>query len=61
MAWSFLIGWAIKTAVSRYGGGKAYQRIKPLMIGIIAGDLAGRFTPMLVGIIFYAFTGKRPV
>jgi len=58
MAWSFLIGWAIKAAVSRYGGGKAYQRVKPLMIGIIAGDLVGRFIPMLVGIIYYAFVGK---
>jgi len=60
MAFSFLLGWAIKSCVTRYGGTELYKKVRPLMIGLIVGDLAGRFLPMLTGIIFYAITGERP-
>ncbi|OGV74842.1 MAG: hypothetical protein A3K19_00705 [Lentisphaerae bacterium RIFOXYB12_FULL_65_16] len=60
MGGSFLIGWLIKTLVSKYGGGRLYNNLKPLMIGIIAGDVAARLIPMLVGIVYYAITGKSP-
>ena len=39
MGFSFLLGWAVKTATTRYGGARAYLRLKPLMIGIIAGEM----------------------
>ena len=45
MAWSFLIGWVIKIVVTRYGGARLYKRLKPLMIGLIVGDVLGRFLP----------------
>jgi hypothetical protein len=61
MAWSFLIGWAVKASVTRYGGAKTYEKLKPLMVGVIAGDLSGLFLPMAVGIIYYAITGQKPV
>jgi hypothetical protein len=60
MAFSFLLGWAIKNCVTRYGGTELYKKVRPLMIGLIVGDLTGRFLPMLTGIVFYAITGERP-
>lgn len=60
MSGSFALGWLIKTLVGKYGGEKVYQRVKPLMIGIIAGDMLGRFAPMLIGSIYYAVTGRSP-
>jgi len=59
MSGSFMIGWLIKTLVNKYGGEKMYQNLKPLMIGIIAGDMAGQFAPMLIGTIYYLTTGER--
>ena len=36
---SFLAGWFVKTLVVRFGGGGAYQRHKPLFVGIVAGEV----------------------
>jgi hypothetical protein len=60
MAGSFFIGWILKSAVMRYGGAKLYNRLTPLMIGVIAGDVTSRFVPMLVGTIYYLVTGQQP-
>lgn len=35
---SFLLGWFVKTLVVRMGGGGAYQRAKPLFVGMIAAE-----------------------
>jgi hypothetical protein len=40
-AFSFLLGWLIKQMVTKIGGIQAYRHGKPLMIGVIAGDLLG--------------------
>lgn len=40
-AFSFLLGWLIKQMVTKIGGIQAYRAGKPLMIGVIAGDLVG--------------------
>ena len=37
LAFSFLLGCAVKTVVTKYGGAERYQKLKPLMIGLIAG------------------------
>lgn len=60
MAFSFIIGWLIKVAVTRYGGPRLYQNLKPLMIGLIAGDMLGGFIPMIIGLIYYLVTGLPP-
>jgi hypothetical protein len=60
MAVSFLIGWAIKSSVTRYGGPGAYQKVKPLMIGLIAGDLAGSIIPLIIGAIIRITTDLPP-
>jgi hypothetical protein len=54
---SFLLGWAIKVAVTRLGGAATYQRTKKLMAGVIAGDLLGGLTFMVVNWIYYGVTG----
>jgi hypothetical protein len=59
MSGSFMIGWIIKTLVNKYGGEKMYQSLKPFMIGVIAGDMAGQFVPMLAGTVYYLVTGDK--
>ena len=54
---SFFLGWLIKSMVTRYGGGKLYQQLKPLMIGVLAGAMLGKLVPMLVGPIVYFVGG----
>jgi hypothetical protein len=53
---SFLLGWLIKVGVTKFGGGGAYRKTMPLMIGIIAGDLLGGLVFMAYGAIYYAAT-----
>ena len=56
-AQSFLIGWFIKTMITKYGGASMYQQLKPLMFGLIAGEMLGGLVPMLVSLIYYIGTG----
>ncbi|MBN1672408.1 MAG: hypothetical protein JXR37_15315 [Kiritimatiellae bacterium] len=57
---SFFIGWAVKGLVVRFGGARTYQRLKPLMVGIIAGDLLGGLIFMIAGALRYFYTGYPP-
>jgi hypothetical protein len=54
---SFLLGWLIKQAITLIGGGKLHQRTKPLMIGIIAGDLLAGLIQMVIRTVYYLVTG----
>jgi hypothetical protein len=54
---SFLLGWVIKQAVTLIGGGSAYHRTKPLMIGVIAGNLLADLIRMMVSTVYYLITG----
>lgn len=56
-AQSFLIGWFIKAGVTKYGGAAIYQKLKPLMFGLIAGEMLGGLLPMVVSLIYYTVTG----
>jgi hypothetical protein len=58
--WSFMIGWAIKMLVVKLGGGRIYQSLKPLFIGMIIGDLCGGMFWMVFGPLFYFWTGEAP-
>ncbi|MCE5276511.1 MAG: DUF6785 family protein [Planctomycetaceae bacterium] len=53
LANSFLLGWLIKLVVTRLFGSRGYQGLKPIMIGLIAGDLMGGIIPMIHGAIYY--------
>lgn len=59
LAFSFLLGWILKSAVSKYGGADLYRRLKPLMIGIVGGELVAGVVPMMIGAIYY-FTQHKP-
>jgi hypothetical protein len=58
---SFLWGWILKALVSRYGGNQTVQRMKPLMIGVIAAEIIGAVVFVIVGAIYYMNTGSAPV
>ncbi|MEI7835388.1 MAG: DUF6785 family protein [Planctomycetota bacterium] len=57
---SFLLGWIVKSTVRRLGAGSLYSRLKPLMIGVIAGDLIGGLMFMIVGAIYYMVMKVQP-
>src|SRR5690606_14523290 len=59
-AFSFLLGWLIKAAVVRTSGAKGYHTIKPLMVGIIAGELFAGLLWIGVGAAHYFRTGQPP-
>jgi hypothetical protein len=60
MAASFLCGWFIKVVVTHYGGASWYQRLKPLMFGLITGELLGGLAPMGIGFVYWLKTGLPP-
>lgn len=60
MAGAFIVGWLIKVLVSKYGGAKSYQALKPLMFGLVAGEILGAVVPSIIGAIYYAVTGEIP-
>ena len=57
---SFLAGWFLKSVVVRYSGARGYQAAKPLMFGIISGELLAGLLWIGVGVIYYAVTGTVP-
>lgn len=60
-AFSFILGWLVKAGVMQYGGNRLYNRLKPLMLGLIAGEVLGAVVPSIVGAIYYACTGEQPM
>lgn len=59
--WSFMIGWLIKMLVVKIGGGRVYQNLKPLFIGLIIGDLCGGMFWIVFGVGYYFWTGTTPL
>ena len=57
---SFMVGWLIKRLVVRFGGTRAYQLCKPLMFGVIAGEMLAGVLTMLIGAAYYLITGQPP-
>lgn len=58
---SYLLAWLTKRLVTRFGGAGAYNRLKPLMLGLIAGEVLGALLPSLFGAFYYAVTGRQPM
>jgi len=61
MCLSFFIGWCIKVAVTKYGGAKLYQMCKPVMLGLIAGELLGELFPLFITMAYQMITGETRV
>ena len=57
---SFLLGWMMKSAVVGTTGARGYHQVKPLMVGVIAGELLSGLFWMLVGASYYLLTDKAP-
>jgi hypothetical protein len=57
---SCLLGWIAKELVVRFGGGRVYQQLKPLFIGIIAGELVAVVVTLGVGWVYHLSTGLMP-
>ena len=60
LGFSFLVGWLAKTMVVNYGGAHLYARLKPLMFGLIAGEMAAGAVTMLIGAVYYWVQGVPP-
>lgn len=60
-AMSFFLGWMLKGLIWHYGGKNTYQRLKPLMLGLVAGELIGAILPMMISTMMYFLTGQRPL
>ncbi len=58
---SFLLGWLVKAGVIGTTGAKGYHTLKPLMVGIIAGELLSGLMWMIVGATYYFVNQKAPV
>jgi len=61
LAASFILGWLVKLLVMRFGGATVYQHGKPLMYGLIAGEVLSCVVPLLVSTLYYFITGNQPL
>jgi hypothetical protein len=57
---SFFVGWAVKSAVIGTAGAKGYATVRPLMVGVICGELLMGMFWMAVGAVYYFTTGLSP-
>jgi len=57
---SFLLGWAIKVAIVKIGGGRFYSRSRPFFIGLIFGQIGMCGLWMLVDGLYYTLRGLHP-
>lgn len=60
MFFSLLAGCLIKFIVMKYGGERVYKAGKPLMFGLIAGDMLGGIIPSIIAFVYYTATGDLP-
>ncbi len=56
---SFLLGWVIKSVITRFGTTPAYRRGKEFMAGVIAAELLAGLAFMLLSALYLALTGTQ--
>lgn len=54
---SFLLGWIIKSLVTRLGGSQAYRKAKTFFVGAIAGEFVAGVIWAAFGLIYYLNAG----
>jgi hypothetical protein len=59
-AFSFLLGGFLKHVASHYGGDTGYRAVRPVMLGLFAGEIGAAFLSSVWGWIFHAVTGAVP-
>jgi len=57
---SYLLAWVIKAGIVRYGGTRTYNRLRPIFLGLIAGEVLGALFPALFGAVYYFVSGNQP-
>ena len=57
---SFLLGWLLRGCITKYAGHTAIRKARPMMVGVIVGDLLGGAVFMAVGLIYHKVTGQDP-
>jgi hypothetical protein len=57
---SFLIGWLCKVVITKYGGIQTYHKMKPIFIGLIAGEVLAAILFMIIGFAYFSITGETP-
>jgi hypothetical protein len=61
MLWfPFLVGWIAKSAVVKYGGGRAYEAGKPFFLGLILGEIMIAAVIIVANLVLYLATGRTP-
>ena len=60
LAGSFVLGWIIKHIVTKYGGGQLYQKLKPTMAGLVAGEFLAGVIAIIISLSYYFITGEHP-
>jgi len=60
LAASFLLGGLLKILVTRYGGAKSVQQLRPFMFGMIAADMLAGLVIIISGFVYYWLTGMPP-
>jgi hypothetical protein len=60
LAPSILLGWCVRGAVIQLAGSRGYRALRPLMTGVIAGELVSAIAWIGVGAAYYACTGRPP-
>ena len=58
---SFLAGGTVKSLAQRYGGWKVCNNLKPIIVGLIAGEMFVGILTAVIGIVYYFVTGEPPV
>jgi hypothetical protein len=56
----FFLGWLIKLALAKIGGGETYVKSKPFFVGMIVGQMVTLTIWVIVGAIYFAITGTPP-
>jgi len=59
-SFSFLLGWFVRVAVGRIAGERACQQAKPILVGLIVGELLAGLMWMAVGWVYYLATDRLP-
>jgi hypothetical protein len=57
---SFLLGWLLKALVLKIAGSSKYMELRPMMIGVVVGDLLAGFIIFIMLWLYYIYTGIQP-
>jgi hypothetical protein len=60
LSFSILLGWLCKSLTVRFAGAKGYHTVKPLMFGLISGELLAALGWSVAGAIYFWMTGLIP-